>query len=935
MRSPFPSAAQAYAESIDSATASRHHPDARLTILPLPSLAALYPLDTHTPSSPPSSHTSSTSSSPAVHHLTPAGESTHRNSHVHLLHGNNPLDNTLHPFAHNNSRNHYQSQSQGQRQQQQQPQQQHHHHYQQPQQKRQHQRQHHPYQSFDGRYQKNPQPNPIIKPSVATNMLPLPQPQQKNKGGRSHEFLGTSMESLLDAIEVHPALSSASSPSRSPSPMSPLSSPLHRQQQQQGLTSPPHSSDEADPIVVPDSHRVTQIHATKNNNKGRMSISHILDNNNDDDKATAKKSPQQQERRSSPKAKASSSSPKALLPKANTSPNLGSSPDINKRKWSNLSSANFEEERNAKIRRSIQDHVSAQVNRSPKMMATKSSTGSSLETQATSGSSSIVKRQVFDSKDPSTRYQMTTICCLHASVAQKSYGSEKRFLCPPPIVQIQAPQDDHHSNSGLSNKPQVTMSVICDSGDGNNSNPPGQRSTLEDDHSGTFRYLYVTGTAKAKAFQLKLQVYGRACLPNGFVNSGEQQTLATSGSSPSDEMAKSIVHAADLPEPYAVFDSAPITIISKPSKKTAKARNVSSCILAGSLVSLFNRINSQTVRTKYMSVQDGEFCAKNSNWSAFSITIVSNGPTCPAARMTSPKITNPVPSLASSSSSTAAVSASTPITYGAEIILTENATGLQSDRLIICKVENGRILENATGPICQMQKVALQSLERDKNGQHVYLSAVGNDHQVGRYMDHSTSAKTVLRYQPSTMTTEDHPSDIMKPGSDDFLCWTIVGISKFEYTYFESLPAEEDAKAPHPITPFPTLLKNPVYNTASHTLELVVSNFYSQLGNQPSQVPMNVWLGSRGPLTTHIIRSTATAATASGSTATSTSESSDQTTLLVDLPQGKHMGVSPEETSIALPLLFVRNSDGITYNSRAKVVFTRLQGTDRWTVHMA
>ena len=565
-----------------------------------------------------------------------------------------------------------------------------------------------------------------------------------SKGGRSHEFLGTSMESLLDAIEVHPALSATSSPSRSPSPSSPSSSPRN-----QGLSSPPHSASETDSIGSPGSH-VAQTHAT--NNKGRMSISHILDN---DSAADTRKGDAKKQQRS-PKVKASS--PKASSPPLSPT-------DPSKRKWSNLSSANFEEERNAKIRRSIQDHVSAQANRSPKMTAAKidSSASSATNSDAQGGSSAVLSRQVFDSKDPSTRYQMTTICCLHASVAQKSYGSEKRFLCPPPIVQIQAPQDEH-SNSGLSNKPQVTMSVLCDNGDGNNaSNPPGQRSTLEDDHSGTFRYLYVTGTAKAKSFQLKLQVYGRACLPNGFVTSGDS----------SDEVQKSIVHAADLPEPYAVFDSAPITIISKPSKKTAKARNVSSCILAGSLVSLFNRINSQTVRTKYMSVQDGEFCAKNSNWSAFSITIVSNGPACPAS-MTSPKA-NQRSVLNSSSSS---VSSSSPITYGAEIILTENSTGLQSDRLIVCKVENGRILEDATGPICQMQKVALQSLERNKDGGRVYLSAVGNDHQVGRYMDHSTTAKTVLRYQPSTMT-DDHPTDIMKPGSDDFLCWTIVGICKF------------------------------------------------------------------------------------------------------------------------------------------------------------
>jgi len=450
-------------------------------------------------------------------------------------------------------------------------------------------------------------------------------------------------------------------------------------------------------------------------NKGRMSISNLVDNNECENTIEDNKRPRL----------------KPMAPKA-SSPTFTAT-DINKRKWSNLSSANFEEERNAKIRRSIQDHVSGQDGPSR---------------SSSESSSSIRTRQKFDSADPSTRYQMTTICCLHASVAQKSYGSEKRFLCPPPTVHIQAPLDN--SSSGLSNKPQVTMSVICDSADGNST--LGQRSTLEDDQSSTFRYLYVTGTAKAKSFQLKLQVYGRACLPNGFIS--------TEG----DDPQSALVHnAADLPEPYAVFDSAPIAIISKPSKKTAKARNVSSCILAGSLVSLFNRINSQTVRTKYMSVQDGEFCAKNSTWSAFSVTIVSNGTSCPARL-----------GLQKSHHRQSNSQASSPITYGAEIVLTETATGVQSDRLIVCKVENGRIVEDATGPICQMQKVALQSTERNKDGQAVYLSAVGNDHQVGRYMDHSTTAKTVLRYQPSNMAQNS------KLGSDDFLCWTIVGICRYQ-----------------------------------------------------------------------------------------------------------------------------------------------------------
>ncbi|KAF9581271.1 hypothetical protein BGW38_001767 [Lunasporangiospora selenospora] len=813
MRSPFPSAAQAYAESVDSATASRHHPDARLTILPLPSLAALYPLE----------HSSLPSS------LSPPPQ-PHRPPPLHALPLPDPSNPRFHPYRPavppHRLHNHNTAPSS--------------------------------YNSFDSRRQKTP-------PMPTTSIAP------------STGYIGTSMESLLDAIEVHPALSASGSPSRSPSPAS---------HSGYSSTSTGHSSAPTSPGSSP----ILQKTVTQpSSNKGRMAISLLLDNNDDHHDRIPSPQPQQHQRRPSPtKPKRKSLSP---------------IPDISKRKWSNLSSANFEEERNAKIRRSIQDHVSAQARQSAKM-----------HTVANNVSGGVVSRQSFDSMDPSTRYQMTTICCLHASVAQKSYGAEKRFLCPPPIVHIQAPQDGA-AHSGLSSKPQVTMSVICDSGD--NANVLGQRATLEDDNTGAFRYLYVTGSAKAKSFQLKLKVYGRACLPNGFVSNDSM----TRGSE-AEESAAALASMADLPEPYAVFDSAPVAIISKPSKKTAKARNVSSCIVAGSLVSLFNRINSQTVRTKYMSVQDGEFCAKSSSWSAFSFTILSNGPCGAAARFGANA------NGAKAQQRQQAIQTSTPISYGAEIILTETSTGLKSDRLIVCKVENGRILENATGPICQMQKVALMSTERNDDGQAVYLSAVGNDHQVGRYMDHSTNTKTMLRYQPSTMTGN---MDIMKPGSDDFLCWTIVGISKFEYTYFESLPAAVDPESPQPITPFPTLMKNPIYNAASNTLELVVSNFYSKSSSSSSsnEVPMNVWLGSRGPLTTHVIRRN-----------TSNGEDGammDQTTLLVDLPQGKHLGVPAEETTLSLPLLFVRDSDGITYNSRAKIVFARSEDSnnERWTVTMA
>jgi recombining binding protein (suppressor of hairless) len=181
---------------------------------------------------------------------------------------------------------------------------------------------------------------------------------------------------------------------------------------------------------------------------------------------------------------------------------------------------------------------------------------------------------------------MTTVICLHAAVAQKSYGSEKRFLCPPPVVHVEGPVWQMRSQ-------QLSMCVVSETGERSND----QKAPLDNNMTASFKFLHVTGAAKAKNFQLSLDI-----------------------SEPP------VSHSADQDGPsgrvWASFDSALVTIISKPSKKTAKTRNISSCILAGGPVSLFNRINSQTVRTKYMTIDQAQFCASNVAWSAFNVNVV-------------------------------------------------------------------------------------------------------------------------------------------------------------------------------------------------------------------------------------------------------------------------------------------------------------------------
>lgn len=334
-----------------------------------------------------------------------------------------------------------------------------------------------------------------------------------------------------------------------------------------------------------------------------------------------------------------------------------------------------------------------------------------------------------------------TITCSHSGVAQKSYGHEKRFLCPPPIVRIRGP--------GFT-KPAATpdgirhlrMSILPGGTEGAHSLPPSEAMnqvvsedvTLDRSLHAKFGHLHVgSSTSNAKTFKLQLDMIKTLTLHSSPASSerryksprlsggsdayyGDPRLEPTAGPRvgggpglvPPHHHAQ---HSMMLRQHnWLTCESDAINVISKPSKKTTKAKTSSSQITPHLAICLFNRVNSQNVRTKYMAVDDGQLSARNDSWTTFfmrPLNLVGHA----------------------DQRSTEAV------TYGSVIVLEVPGHGAVSDPLVVCKVEKGRIVvpsafadevgssssgsmhppppqnDASDGPISQMQKVAFMRYE--------------------------------------------------------------------------------------------------------------------------------------------------------------------------------------------------------------------------------
>ncbi|MCO5598555.1 hypothetical protein L7F22_052652 [Adiantum nelumboides] len=270
-----------------------------------------------------------------------------------------------------------------------------------------------------------------------------------------------------------------------------------------------------------------------------------------------------------------------------------------------------------------------------------------------------VKQSVWDARIhlrtassywPPVASNVTTIRCMYANIAQKSYGSEKRFLCPPPSVKINGP---------LRPCKWISMRVIS----GDSVTPSvGMIS------AGAQAFSSGGGGSGGHSLHAKVGSSGSAITATG---GGEESALL------------------DL-NGEAKFGKLHVGSVSDTTNKVFRLQvNLLRADLPGEETKAGLRNSQDTsVRTKYLGVETGaiedvaqvevarRLVARQDGWEGFSIELLARPVNDPAIARANSK---------------GYQTDDWGITYGSIVCLRDVNTKLCSDPMLICKVDKGKV----------------------------------------------------------------------------------------------------------------------------------------------------------------------------------------------------------------------------------------------------
>ncbi|CAH8537880.1 unnamed protein product [Heterobilharzia americana] len=396
-----------------------------------------------------------------------------------------------------------------------------------------------------------------------------------------------------------------------------------------------------------------------------------------------------------------------------------------------------------------------------KMSSSGSSSNNGGGAVVTSGSTACCESLSILTRDMMRAYLIDrrdqVLIILHAKVAQKSYGTEKRFFCPPPCIYLRGdgwglpsgqtscsetkPGSNHERTNQEDLMTYSANNIRTYSLENNSSSSPtitptpgpstSSSSTYTRDHSQILAFMGIGGsTTPMEMIQLNLDD-GR--------DYSNAKTLFISDSDKRKYFMLTLKMFYKNGKDLGQFHSRRIKVISKPSKKKQSLKNTDLCIASGTKIALFNRLRSQTVSTRYLHVEDASFHASSSRWGAFTINLLADDQD-EAEQFTVQE---------------------GYIHYGHTVKLVCSETGMALPRLIVRKVDKTTVLLDADDPVSQLHKCAFHLKDTDR----MYLCL----------------SQDKIVQLPST-PCDDNPH---REKINDAAAWTIISTDKAEYRWFE------------------------------------------------------------------------------------------------------------------------------------------------------